>query len=303
MTFVHGTLGSAAGFAGVVAFGFVVAGGAGFEVLVLEDGGVVDVGALEEVGAGIEVVAAVVAAALPTAAGVLPPPEHAASASVATSVDIPTRIFFTAAFPCQSRSSFLPAKTDIISKRLATKGHDFAIIGYMPIVVDYQPSWPQEYERSRDELLAAAGGLLVEFEHIGSTSVPGLNAKPVIDMAAVTPDLVLITAELFAPLGYAEQDFGAPGRLLFVRRRDGERTHHLHIFPPERWELLKERMLAAHLRKYPEAARRYGELKRQIIAAGVEGDAYTVAKTDLIQELTDAARAERGLPPEPVWEG
>lgn len=173
----------------------------------------------------------------------------------------------------------------------------------MPIlVVDYDPSWPAEYTRSRDELLTAAGGLLTEIEHIGSTSVPGLAAKPVIDMAAVTPDLTAITSELFEPLGYVEQDFGAPGRLLYVRRHNGERSHHLHIFPPERWDLLKERMLATHLRKYPEAARRYGELKRQIVASGVEGDDYTVAKTDLIQELTDAARAERGLPSEPVWE-
>jgi GrpB-like predicted nucleotidyltransferase (UPF0157 family) len=173
----------------------------------------------------------------------------------------------------------------------------------MPIVTEYQSSWPHEYERSRDELLAATNGLLTKIEHIGSTSVPGLAAKPVIDMAAVTPDLTLITSDLFEPLGYVEQDFGAPGRLLYVRRHNGERSHHLHIFPPERWDLLKERMLAAHLRKYPEAARRYAALKRQIIADGIEGDAYTVAKTDLIQELTDAARAERGLPSEPVWEG
>jgi hypothetical protein len=105
VTFVHGTPGSAAGFAGVAAFGFVVVFGAGFDVLVLGAGGVVDVGALEDVvvtGAGVEVVADVVAAAFPTATGVLPPPEQAASASVATNVDIPTRIFFTAAVPCQS---------------------------------------------------------------------------------------------------------------------------------------------------------------------------------------------------------
>jgi GrpB-like predicted nucleotidyltransferase (UPF0157 family) len=186
---------------------------------------------------------------------------------------------------------------------LATAGHDFEIMSLMPIsVVDYDLSWPAEFARSREELLAVAGDLLTKIEHIGSTSVPGLAAKPVIDMAAVTPDLAAITGALFEPLGYVEQDFGAPGRLLYVRRRGGARSHHLHIFPPERWDLLKERMLAAHLRKYPEAARRYGELKRQIIADGVEGEAYTEAKTDLIQELSDAARAERGLPPEPVWE-
>jgi hypothetical protein len=91
-----------------VAFGFVgfvvggVVFGAGVEVL----GDVLDVGTLEDVvGTGVDVVTDVVAAAFPTATGVLPP-EQAASAIVATSVDIPTSIFFTAAFPCQSSSTF-----------------------------------------------------------------------------------------------------------------------------------------------------------------------------------------------------
>jgi GrpB-like predicted nucleotidyltransferase (UPF0157 family) len=174
----------------------------------------------------------------------------------------------------------------------------------MVLIEKYDPGWPREYERAREELSQVADGLFTAMEHIGSTSVPGLTAKPIIDIAAATEDLggVSEAADAFARLGYQPQDFGAPGRLLFVRWRDGERSHHFHVFPKERWELLKERMLAAHLRKYPEAARRYGDLKRTLVAKGIDGEAYTIAKTDLIQELSDAARAERGLPPEPVWE-
>ncbi len=74
------------------------------------------------------------------------------------------------------------------------------------------------------------------------------------------------------------------------------------MFPVERWELLKERILPAHLRKYPEAARRYGELKQQLAQSGLDREAYTRGKTQLIQELMDTARAERGLASEPVWE-
>jgi GrpB-like predicted nucleotidyltransferase (UPF0157 family) len=174
----------------------------------------------------------------------------------------------------------------------------------MILIESYDPGWPGEYERARDELLTVGKGLFTEMEHVGSTSVPGLAAKPVIDIAAATKDLdrVAEASDEFARLGYLAQDFGAPGRLLYVRWDAARRTHHLHVFPEHRWELLKERMLAAHLRKYPDAARRYGEVKRRLAADGATGDEYTRGKTALIQELSDAARAERGLPPEPVWE-
>ncbi|MFG1640798.1 GrpB family protein [Amycolatopsis sp. NPDC049252] len=172
----------------------------------------------------------------------------------------------------------------------------------MVIVSPYNPAWPQRFAEARAELLAVAGDRFTEVEHVGSTSVPGLPAKPIIDVAALAPDLDAVPPGLFDGLGYRAEDFGAPGRLLFVRRDGDVRTHHLHVFPPTNWEHNKERILAAHLRKYPEAALRYGELKQKLAASGMSGDAYTRAKTDLIQELSDAARAERGLPPEPVWE-
>lgn len=172
----------------------------------------------------------------------------------------------------------------------------------MVIVSPYDHAWPARFAQARTELLAVAGDRFIEVEHVGSTSVPGLAAKPIIDIAALAPDLRTVPPDLFDGLGYRAEDFGAPGRLLFVRRAGDVRTHHLHVFPPSNWAVNKERLVAAHLRKHPEAARRYGELKRQLAASGLTGDDYTRAKTGLIQELSDAARAERGLAPEPVWE-
>lgn len=169
-------------------------------------------------------------------------------------------------------------------------------------VVAYDPAWPARYARARDELLGLADGRLTEFEHVGSTSVPGLAAKPVIDMAAVAPGLDGFPHDLFLPLGYTYQDFGASRHLLFVKRDGTTRTHHLHVYPADGWDHNPQRLLASHLRKHPDAARRYSALKRQIIADGIKGEDYTYAKSELIQELLDAARAERGLPPVPAWE-
>lgn len=171
-------------------------------------------------------------------------------------------------------------------------------------IVPYDPTWPAAYSRASAELLRALGERIVAIEHTGSTSVPGLAAKPIIDICAATTDLEQFSASaaLLLPLGYVAEDYGAAGRLFYVARdASGERSHHLHVFPLEQWDGLKERMFAAHLRQYPEAAMRYGELKRRLAEETSDREAYTRAKTPLIQELMDAARAERGLPPEPVW--
>jgi GrpB-like predicted nucleotidyltransferase (UPF0157 family) len=91
-----------------------------------------------------------------------------------------------------------------------------------------------------------------------------------------------------------------PNRLFYRRDRDGRRTHHLHVVTAETWPTRNERLLRDYLRGHPRDAARYGELK--LLVLDNESDAYTRAKTDLIQELTDRARTELGLPPVPVWE-
>ncbi len=70
--------------------------------------------------------------------------------------------------------------------------------------------------------------------------------------------------------------------------------HHLHIVAESSWATRNERFLRDYLRKHPEQARRYGGLKQQLARDLGPGDAYTRAKTELIQELVDAARAELG---------
>jgi GrpB-like predicted nucleotidyltransferase (UPF0157 family) len=74
------------------------------------------------------------------------------------------------------------------------------------------------------------------------------------------------------------------------------------VVPADTFGTRNEQLLRDHLRAHPEDARRYAELKQRLAAENLDGDAYTRAKTGLIQELTDRARADRGLPSVPVWE-
>jgi GrpB-like predicted nucleotidyltransferase (UPF0157 family) len=175
----------------------------------------------------------------------------------------------------------------------------------MSIVVPYDPTWPEQFEAARAELLAAIGPMVVRLEHIGSTSVPGLAAKPVIDMMASVRDLQdgRAAQAALAELGYALIGTGMPDRLFFQRCAGlGMATHHLHVVAEDSWATRNERLLRDYLCSHPEQARRYGGLKQQLARGLGHGEAYTRAKTELIQELVDAARAELGLPHVPVWE-
>jgi GrpB-like predicted nucleotidyltransferase (UPF0157 family) len=176
----------------------------------------------------------------------------------------------------------------------------------MPImIVDYDPAWTRQYAEQRDAVLAVGGEWIVAIEHFGSTAVPGLAAKPIIDIAVAVRSVDVDGAALIdavQPLGYRFFDAGMPGRAMLTRDVDGVRTQHLHILPVQRWNLLKERLMRDWLLTHPDDRDRYGALKRELADRELDGETYTRAKTELIQELVDAARAARGLPSEPVWE-
>jgi GrpB-like predicted nucleotidyltransferase (UPF0157 family) len=171
-------------------------------------------------------------------------------------------------------------------------------------VVDYDPDWPRQAAVAIDALRAAAPGLFVEVEHIGSTAVPGLAAKPVIDLMAAVHDLAHARPHrsALARLGFRPHDNGMTDRLLFVRADGAARSHILHVVSLASWPARNQRIFRDHLRAHPEDAARYARLKRAIAAAGTAPGGYARAKTALVQELTDRARARLGLPPEPVWE-
>lgn len=93
-----------------------------------------------------------------------------------------------------------------------------------------------------------------------------------------------------------------PGRLFYRRDETGRRAYHLHVVPATTWATRNELLLRDYLRTHPVDAQRHGALKRELAVRHEASADYTRAKTDLIQELTDRARAARGLPAVPVWE-
>jgi GrpB-like predicted nucleotidyltransferase (UPF0157 family) len=172
-------------------------------------------------------------------------------------------------------------------------------------ITDYDERWPSRAAAAAAELDAALPGLFTRIEHIGSTSVPGLAAKPVIDLMAGIADVGQAAAyeEELRRLGYQLLDVGMPGRLFYYRDEAGRRAYHLHVVPADTLATRSELLLRDHLRACPDDALRYAQLKRELAASAPGTDSYTRGKTGLIQELTDRARADRGLPPVPAREG
>lgn len=162
-------------------------------------------------------------------------------------------------------------------------------------VVDYDPSWPARFERLRATIWPVVADLAVAVEHVGSTSVPGLAAKPVIDLDVVvrsSADVPTAVGRL-ATVGYDHLgDLGIVGREAF-RPPEGAPDHHLYVCRRDSPSLANHLALRDHLRHHPEAAKAYGDLKKRL-AHEFPHDiaAYVAAKTDFIV----AALREAGLP-------
>jgi GrpB-like predicted nucleotidyltransferase (UPF0157 family) len=163
-------------------------------------------------------------------------------------------------------------------------------------IVDHDPSWAARFEAERPQLAEIFDGRAVAIEHIGSTSVPGLCAKPIVDILVGLRELKLSDAEIEAmkALGYEYlAEFGLPGRLYFRKPR----TLHVHVVAHggEHWR----RHLAFRdaLRSNPEERRRYDRLKRRLAAEGHSRDVYSELKTPFIREVeARAVQARDGGP-------
>jgi GrpB-like predicted nucleotidyltransferase (UPF0157 family) len=160
-------------------------------------------------------------------------------------------------------------------------------------IVDYDPEWPRLFEGLRERLLPLLRDVSVDIEHVGGTAVPGLAAKPIIDIDIVvrrTEDVPLVIG-LLARLGYEHQgDLGVDGREAF-RSPSGLPDHHLYAVVQGNAAHLGHIRPRDHLRSHPDAALRYGELKKQLAEAyGADRDGYTEAKREFIGEILRAAR-------------
>jgi GrpB-like predicted nucleotidyltransferase (UPF0157 family) len=185
------------------------------------------------------------------------------------------------------------------------------------VIVDYDPEWPRLFAAERDAMLRAAPNAFVAIEHAGSTSVPGLAAKPIIDILGGVREIDAFGAHIRAleSIGWeyapeAERDQpgigpGTPFRRYFRKHRDGERFGHLHVVEVDTEWWRDTLMFRDWLRAHPADAHRYAKLKRRL-ADDYNRDAlpqavninpgYTDKKTDFVEEILAKARESAQRP-------
>ncbi len=161
----------------------------------------------------------------------------------------------------------------------------------------YDGGWVVRFEEAAGELRAT--GLFEWIEHIGSTSVPGLAAKPIVDVMAGLRrgvEVERLVADV-AELGYIHRRGAMIDRETFRRDTDGERTHHLHVVP-EAATSHHDILFRDRLRRDSSLRAEYEGLKRRLAQRyGHEADRrnYADGKTEFVQRAVDAERAARGL--------
>lgn len=153
-------------------------------------------------------------------------------------------------------------------------------------VVPYDASWPESFERQRAVLEPVLAGVLTgPIEHIGSTAVPGLAAKPIIDMLARVSDQLAVPAlgdQLLAP----EPGDAEGRRSSWCRPSVEHRTHHLHVVEGDSTGWPTWLAFRDHLRRHPDRAAEYADLKLRLAAADpVDRVRYRAAKAPLIMAI------------------
>jgi GrpB-like predicted nucleotidyltransferase (UPF0157 family) len=162
-------------------------------------------------------------------------------------------------------------------------------------ICSYDPQWPHVFARIAQEVRAQVGGLVVSIEHVGSTAVPGLAAKPIIDV-----ELVIACSYQFPPVKERLEKFGyihrgpcgVPDREVFRCVIDLP-VHHLYVSETEARPLIEHLRFRNALRQNPELAAEYAALK-QALADRYRHDrnAYTEGKTGFIRSVIDSPFAQ-----------
>ena len=174
------------------------------------------------------------------------------------------------------------------------------------VVVDYDPDWAAQFERTRAFVWPAVEELALRIEHVGSTSVPGLAAKPIIDMDIVVADQTHVRPVIEALKVHGYQcvgNMGVEGREAFDSSEHPELPrHHLYLLVENNKAHLDHVLLRDLLCIDPEARQQYAELKRRNVElAQGDIDVYVASKARFVAELLTRARAERGLEPASYW--
>ncbi|QHJ69381.1 GrpB family protein [Planococcus halotolerans] len=162
-------------------------------------------------------------------------------------------------------------------------------------VTDYQPEWKRKFQQAAKEIKQIFREECIEIHHIGSTSIEGMAAKPVIDIMPVVREIESVDRVIreMEKLGYESKgENGLPGRRYFQRGGD-ERTHHIHIYAEGNPEVDRHLAFRNYLRQNPQEEEEYGMLKKKLAHDfPYDIDQYIAGKEELVARIEKNAGGE-----------
>lgn len=164
-------------------------------------------------------------------------------------------------------------------------------------VLPYDPTWPAAFCCEAGRLVGILGRQIVVIHHIGSTSVTGLWAKPIIDVLVEVRDIAAIDRcdGAMVAAGYIPKgENGLPGRRLYIKGTEEHRTHHVHIYAVGHPGIERHLALRDYMRCHPEAVQAYGALKRDLAKRySTDIDSYVEGKDAFVRDLERQALSWR----------
>ncbi|GAF65616.1 hypothetical protein BTS2_2514 [Bacillus sp. TS-2] len=164
-------------------------------------------------------------------------------------------------------------------------------------LMDYQSKWKEQFKFERDNILDAIGDKIAAIEHIGSTSIEGIKAKPIIDIMVGVEDLST-TENLISPLSEIEFEYipkpELTDRRFFRKGEWGKGTCHLHICEIQSTEWAEKLWFRNYLREHPKVAESYTLLKSELATKyKYDRSTYTQKKEPFIKNIIELAKGER----------
>lgn len=170
----------------------------------------------------------------------------------------------------------------------------------------YDEAWPSMFADERARIDAAISRWTVAIEHVGSTSIPGMAAKPIIDIGVALRRFedALYCITPLVEIGYeCLGEYGIPRRIYFRRRTDSPiqgqspnpgigRTHQIHMYEETHEQFVNHLVFRDYMRAHPDDAQAYEDLKRRLAAEHEDVEAYADAKSEFVQHILALARAE-----------
>jgi len=163
-------------------------------------------------------------------------------------------------------------------------------------LVPHRPAWKELFAEEKDRLEEVIGHQVVDIQHIGSTSIPGMVAKPILDIGIAVVDFEAseVSIDPIEGLGYQYRgEHGIPRRHYFVK--GNPRTHHLHMLEVNSRDWKAHLLFRSYLTSHPDIAQEYAELKIDLAERyRTDREVYQEGKDAFIERILELAEVEKG---------